>query len=122
MLEDNSRASGISIERSLQILDGIANDELREVVSIIDDVDGDGVLPRIPLSFVGSIALPAGCSVDGTFLCDIGDHGELLAQAIVVRFDAPHRWFVALHEIGHVLDARGLPGNGWSSERHPLLA
>ena len=121
MRDQNRRPAGISLGRALTILPGIANDDLREVVAILDRVHGDGRLPAIPLAFVETRTDPSGNSLDGTFAFEVDDHGRILGRAILVRFAAPHRRFVALHEVGHFLDACGLPGGGESSRYHPLL-
>ena len=52
MQRNNDRARGISVGRALQVREGIANDDLRELVAAIDRVHGDGMLPSIPLEFV----------------------------------------------------------------------
>src|SRR5262249_46908870 len=84
-------------------------------------VHGDGELPAIRLSFATDIVDPMGRSLDGIFAAEFDQRGDLLPRSIRVRSNAPHRKFVALHEIGHFLDVARLPGAGYSSEIHSLL-
>jgi hypothetical protein len=121
MQRNSDRARGRSVGRALQVREGIANDDLREVVAAIDRVHGDGMLPSIPLAFVDGPSVRPVHAVDGAFVSNVVGRDEVHAQAIFIRRRAPNRRFVALHEIGHFLDACGLPGKGWSSESHPML-
>jgi hypothetical protein len=116
-----SKPSGVTIARALRIGPGIANDDLREVVGAIERVHGDGDLPAIRLSLATDIIDPMGRTLDGLFAAERDRHGELFPRSIRIRINAPHRGFVVLHEIGHFVDAAGLPGAGYSSEWHRAL-
>jgi hypothetical protein len=118
----NGHPSGISLGRALTIPSGIANDDLREVVRAIDRVHGDGRLPTIEMSMVPGLVIAPGQPIDGVFLYAPDDRGRVRARSIRIRFEAPHRGLVALHELGHFLDGCGLPGIGFSSVRHPSLS
>jgi len=117
----NGRPSGVSLGRALTIPSGIVNDDLREIVAMVDRVHGDGELPTIRLFSVQDIVDPMGRLLDGIFAAEMTALGDILPRSIRVRINAPHRRFVALHEMGHFLDAAGLPGTGYSSESHSSL-
>lgn len=104
------RPSGIPISRAFDIRPGIANDDLRAAVEAINRVHGDGVLPLVPMVVVRDLADAGGNRVDGLFVASDGPEGWLVPRSIRVRSDAPNRQFVALHEVGRLLDMSGLPG------------
>ncbi len=116
------RPAGVSLGRALTIPSGIVNDELRDVVRLIDRVHGDGELPTIEMSMVPGLVLSSDQPTDGLFLYRLDERSVVRPRSIRLRFEAPHRAFVALHEIGHFLDGCGLPGIGFSSVRHPSLS
>jgi hypothetical protein len=113
--------AGIPIRRALAIPPGIANDHLREAVAAIERVHGDGVLPMIPLSMVGEIVTSGRGRADGLFTFDVDVEGYIRPRSVQVSSDAPNRPWVAIHEIGHFLDASGLPGPGYASGNHDVV-
>jgi hypothetical protein len=115
------RPSGVSLGRALTVGPGIVNSTLREVVTIIDRVHGDGELPPIPMSFVSDLKNPRGHSIDGAFIYDIVEDETIVARSIRIRQGTPQISFVALHEIGHFIDAVALPSRGFASEDDPAL-
>jgi hypothetical protein len=78
-------------------------------------VHGDGKLPPIPLLMRSSLADSAGAAADGQLRFEAVPDGSAVARSIQIRYGAPYRSFVALHEIGHFLDLHGLPGIGFAS-------
>ena len=69
-------------------------------------------LPTIPLSIVPSLIDADGRLIDGRFLFDVGTDGRIIPIAIRVRRGATVLGMAVLHEVGHFLDASGLPGRG----------
>jgi hypothetical protein len=108
------RPSGVSVSRALLIRPGIANDDLRDAVSAINRVHGDGDLPPIPVSMVGAHDLGGS---NGRFGFDLEPDGEISPRAISIAAAAALRQLALLHEVGHFLDAAGMPGAGFSSQR-----
>jgi hypothetical protein len=106
--------SGIPLSRALIIRPGVANDDLREAVDAINRVHGDGDLPEIPVSFAGGM-LDADGEADGRFTLRRHHDGPAVPVSIVIRSGAPHRQFVLVHEVGHLIDLSGLPGHDYSS-------
>jgi hypothetical protein len=84
-----------SIGRALDIPSGSVNDDLRLAVEAIDKVHGVGHLPRIPMEFRTQLGM------HGRF-----DFDETTGEPIRILIDrrTPHRTFVAIHEIGHLID------------------
>jgi hypothetical protein len=119
----NGRPAGVPISRALEIRPGVINDDLREAILAINQVHGDGSLPSIPVSLVSLLATDSGQQVDGLLRVEEAFDGQLVAQSIRIRAAAPHRSFVLLHEVGHVLDVHGLPGPTFASadERVTML-
>jgi hypothetical protein len=109
------RPAGIPVSRAIDILPGVANDDLREAVAAISRVHGDGDLPPIPMSMRTRIVDGEGRPVDGLFSFDVLSDGPPTARSIQIRRAASHRPLVAVHEIGHFLDLHGLPGFGFAS-------
>lgn len=107
--------AGVPLGRALITRPGIANDDLREAVSAIERVHGDGVLPAIPVTTVQILVNLEGRRLDGRFLYDIADDGIIAPIAIQTRSGALQRRLVALHEAGHFLDACGLRRPGFAS-------
>lgn len=70
----------------------------KEAVDTIALVHGDGTLPDLPVRF-GS-----------------GTKGHYNGREIKVGKSAGHQLCQAVHEIGHFLDHRGVPGAGFTSE------
>lgn len=110
----NTRPSGVPISRALLIRPGIVNDDFREAVAAVNRVHGDGDLPQIAVSLVGERDLGGS---DGRFWFDLDPDGFLTPRAISIRAGSVVRQFAFLHEIGHFLDANGMPGAGFSSQR-----
>ena len=108
------RPSGIPISRALVVRAGLANDDLREAVSAINRVHGDGDLPEIPVSFVGTLPAADG-EADGRLSFTRRNDGLAMPVSILVRSGAPHRHFVLVHEVGHLIDLNGLPGPDFAS-------
>lgn len=119
--EQRRRPAGFPVGRALFIRPGIANDDLREAVTAINRVHGDGVLPRVALSYTQELIDSESGSADGRMAVGLDAGGQLIARSIQIRSNAPNRQFVVLHEIGHVLNLNGLPGPYFSSRRHPVL-
>jgi hypothetical protein len=111
----SGRPAGIPASRAIQILPGIANDDLREAVAAVGRVHGDGGLPSIPMSHRTRIVDDEGGLVDGLFSFDVSIDGLPAARSIQILGLAPHRSLVTVHEIGHFLDLHGLPGLGFAS-------
>lgn len=117
------RPVGVPVGRALTILPGIANDELRDAVAAIDRVHGDGDLPAIPMMIVRNLPDERGRGRDGMFVSRwVGEDRPPIASVILVRSGAPHRSFVAIHEVGHLIDLCGLPGFHVSSRGDALLS
>lgn len=112
---DRAHPSGVPLSRSLIIRPGIANDELREAVAAINRVHGDGELPTIPVSLGSADRSGRSGSADGWFSFEFAPDGSVLPRSILVRSGANDRQFILIHEIGHLIDAAGLPGVGFSS-------
>ena len=74
---------------------------VQEALDTIALVHGDGILPQLPVRFAK------------------GDEGHYKVTRkiaeIKVGKDTEHQVSQAVHEIGHFLDHRGIPGNGLSS-------
>ncbi|MGH2534087.1 MAG: hypothetical protein ACRDJW_17600 [Thermomicrobiales bacterium] len=120
--ERRGKPAGIPLGRALIIRPGIANDDLREMVAVASRVHGDGELPTIPMLLSGSFTTVRGRPVDGFFRVVEAVDQSIAPASIHLRSEAHNLQFVALHEIGHILDASGLPGTGYSSEADPALA
>jgi len=77
---------------------------IKRVLPIIDAVHGDGNLPTIPIRTRGNIRRRS--------------QGQYRPGAGIDISELAHRptWTI-VHEIGHFLDDRGLPGRGYSSRR-----
>lgn len=114
-MSQSGQPAGIPVSRALDIRPGVANDELREAVAAINRVHGDGALPTIPLSLTEAIVDSWSRRADALFIYEEGGEGHVNPKSIVVRSGAPNRGFLVLHEIGHLLDAYGLPGTGFAS-------
>jgi hypothetical protein len=76
----------------------------------IDAIHGDGKLPVIPVRDVRS----------NKFLGYYQPTPEIRHIGIVEWGD--HKELTAVHELGHFIDDKGLPGRGMSSVRHKKLA
>jgi hypothetical protein len=109
------RPNGTPLGRALLIRPGIANDDLRAAVAAIERVHGDGALPPIPVLLVSQIVNAAGQLSDGRFTFRIERRRKLVPIAISIRYGVAHLPFVLVHEVGHFLDACGLPGSNFSS-------
>jgi hypothetical protein len=105
--------AGIPIGRALDVPAGIAYDDLRDVISAIDLVHGDGDLPRIPVRFV------TGMAGRGRFRFD-----EVSGPiSITLRTNQSHTGLTFVHEVGHLIDLSALgEGSRFGSTDHTLLA
>jgi hypothetical protein len=107
-------AGPFSIGRALEIPPGSVNDDLRLAVEAIDRIHGVGHLPRIPMEFRNQLGMY------GRF-----DFDEMTGEPIRILIDrrAPHRAFVAVHEIGHFLDMTEFgEGPNFGSGLNPLTS
>jgi hypothetical protein len=105
--------AGTPLGRALDIPAGIAYDDLRDAIAAIEQVHGDGELPRIPVRLV------AGISDLGRFLYDPVTGQPI---GIVVRADQRYRPLTVLHEVGHFLDWREFGvDRGFGSAGNPLM-
>jgi hypothetical protein len=113
-MPEEVRPSGVSISRALLIRPGIANDDLRSAVEAIEQVHGDGDLPQVSVALTGRISGPAG-EADGRMSFQTMEGGPAEPQWLLIRNGAPHREFISVHEVGHLIDLCGLPGLGFAS-------
>src|SRR5688500_16517075 len=111
----SSHPSGIPISRALVVRPGIANDDLRLAIDAVNRVHGDGDLPSIAVSLGGDYSESITNQVDGHFSFNMTADGAIVPRSITVRANASNRSLVLLHEIGHFIDAVGLPGIGFTS-------
>ena len=105
--------AGVSIGRALAIPDGIAYDELRAYIALLDRVHGVGNLPRIRFAF-GQLP-PA--EVEGLVRRGrLSFSREGNPEGITIDPRLANRELTALHEIGHFIDLSGLgPPRRWES-------
>jgi hypothetical protein len=112
---DKGKPAGpFSIGRALEIPAGAVNDDLCLAVEAVDRVHGVGHLPRIPMEFRSQLGM------NGRFEFD-----ETTGEPIRILIDrrAPHRTFVAIHEIGHFLDLAAFgDGLDFGSRLNPMMA
>lgn len=88
--------------------------ETRALLAIIDTVHGDGALPRIPVETFDEATQPGYRGIVGFFARrKVGGAPVRLAMN---RLHADRTRFVMTHELGHFLDAAGLPGPDFASE------
>jgi hypothetical protein len=109
------RPAGIPVSRAIQILPGIANDDLRDAVTAIGRVHSDGVLQLIPMLMRSRIVDAEGRSSDGRYSFGVSSDGQPAARSIQILVTATHRSLVTVHEVGHFLDMHGLPGASFAS-------
>jgi hypothetical protein len=115
------RPSGLSIGRAFEIPPGIAHDDLREAIALIEAVHGVEPVPRIPLY---GTRFPANPTSDlrkrgrFTFTPD----GDPISIAIEIAQE--HLILSTLHEVGHFLDlvAIGRPRRFESTAHGAILS
>jgi hypothetical protein len=83
--------------------------KIRRAVKLIDQVHGDGILPKMKIRSQ-SLNNAYGIFRSAEKFNEIGvdNHGK-----------HDHPVMTTLHEIGHFLDRRGLPGNGFTTNVNP---
>lgn len=84
----------------------------KHVVEVIDGVHGDGRLPSIPIK-----NSPSNASYYGAYyFTRAGD-----AVQIKIRAGGDHKDLTLVHEIGHFIDHKGIPGREFSSETSAIM-
>ena len=90
---------GRPVSHAAEIPAGLRAPEMREVLRAVDAVHGDGVLPRVPVTWLDSL------DAEGFYRFDDSTGKPI---RILLNSSGKHHRLAVVHEIGHFLDHQGI--------------